>query len=95
MSRNGVNPISTLQLFVDCKQKNSHTFAELSECCRIFPRILLEVSLGGTRMYLIAHPHLLVRETSERFLPSWSTFRVGLISESHWLQLVMILTIHW
>jgi hypothetical protein len=34
----------------------------------------------------IAHPHLLVRATSEQFLPTWSTFRHGLASESHWLE---------
>ena len=46
-------------------------------------------------MYIIAHPHLLVRATSERFLPTWATFRAGLASENHWLQPVLVLTIHW
>jgi hypothetical protein len=32
---------------------------------------------------LIAHQHLLVRATNERFLPVGGTFRVGLASESH------------
>ena len=44
---------------------------------------------------LIAHPHLLVRATSERFLSIGGTFGVGLASESHWLQLVLVLTVHW
>ena len=37
----------------------------------------------------IAHPHLMVWATSERFLPTlvgWAIFRVGLASESDWLQ---------
>jgi len=34
-------------------------------------------------------------DTNERFLPAWSTFRVGLASESHWSQPVLVLTIHW
>ena len=36
---------------------------------------------------LIAHPHLLVRTASERFLQVGVTFRVGLASdhESHWM----------
>ena len=46
-------------------------------------------------MSLIAHPHLLVQATSERFLPAGSTFRHGLASESHWLQPVLVLTGHW
>ena len=33
--------------------------------------------------FLIVHPHLLVRAISERFLPAWAIFRVGLVSESH------------
>ena len=41
-----------------------------------------------------AHPHLMVRATSERFLPPGATFRVGLASESRWLQPVMVLTVH-
>ena len=44
-------------------------------------------------MYIIAHPHLLVRATSERFLPTWATFRAGLASENHWLQPVLVLTV--
>ena len=38
--------------------------------------------------YLIAFPHILVQATSERFLPTGATFRVGSASESHWLHLV-------
>jgi hypothetical protein len=44
---------------------------------------------------LIPSPHLLVLATSERFLPAWGTFRVNLASESHWLQLVLVLYVHW
>jgi len=43
---------------------------------------------------LISHPHLLVRVICERFLHARATFRVGLASESHWLQLVLVLTVH-
>jgi hypothetical protein len=47
------------------------------------------------RCSLIAHTHVLVRATNERFLPVGGNFRVGLASESHWLQPVLVLTIHW
>ena len=46
-------------------------------------------------MHLIAHPHLLVRATNERFLPAWVIFRASSASESHWLQPVPVLTVHW
>ena len=36
-----------------------------------------------TLIHFITHPHLLVRATSEQFLPAGSTFRHGLASESH------------
>ena len=36
----------------------------------------------------------MVRTTSERFLQAWATFRVGSASESHWLQPMLVLTIH-
>jgi hypothetical protein len=42
---------------------------------------------------LIAHPHLLVRASSERFLPARDTFRVELANESHWLQPVLVLSV--
>ena len=45
--------------------------------------------------YFIAHPHLLVRATSKRFLQARATFRSVLASESHWLQPVLVLTVHW
>ena len=44
---------------------------------------------------VIPHPHLLVRGTNEWFLPTGATFRVGLASESHWLQPVLVHTVHW
>jgi len=44
---------------------------------------------------LIHSPHLLVRATNERFLSSGDTFRASLASESHWLQPVMVLSVHW
>ena len=44
---------------------------------------------------LKAHPHILVRATNEQFLPAGATFRVGSASESHWLQSVLVLTVHW
>ena len=48
-------------------------------------------------MKLIAHPHILVRATSERFLPAGATFRVGLASENHWLQPILdqVLNVRW
>ena len=42
----------------------------------------------------IAHPHLLVRATSERFLPAWASLGAGLASENHWLQPMLVLTVH-
>ena len=44
---------------------------------------------------LIAHPRLPVRAINERFLPVWVIFRVGLANESHWLQSVLLLTVHY
>ena len=44
---------------------------------------------------VIPSPHLLVLVTSERFLPTWGTFRTILASESHWLQPVLVLSVHW
>jgi hypothetical protein len=37
---------------------------------------------------------MLVRATSERFLPAWGTFRAILASESHWLQPLLVLFVH-
>ena len=36
-----------------------------------------------------------MRAASGWFLPAWVTFIVGLDSESHWLQLLLVLTVHW
>ena len=44
---------------------------------------------------VIAHPHLLVWATSERFLPAWVTFGASFVSESHWLQPMPVLTVHY
>ena len=38
---------------------------------------------------------LLMRTTIERFLPARATFRSVLASDNHWLQPVLVLTIHW
>jgi hypothetical protein len=46
-------------------------------------------------MKLLPSPHLLVLATSEQFLPVGGTFRVILASESHWLQPVLVLSVHW
>jgi len=43
----------------------------------------------------IHSPHLLVCATNERFPPAGGTFRAILASESHWLQPVLVLSIHW
>ena len=47
------------------------------------------------RLRLIAHPHLLVRVTSEWFLLAGVNFRAALASENHLLQLVLKLDVHW
>jgi hypothetical protein len=49
------------------------------------------IEFDGTLIY---SPHLLVWATSERFLPAEGTFRVILASESHWLQPVLVLSVH-
>jgi hypothetical protein len=38
---------------------------------------------------------LLVQATSERFLPAGGTFRAILASESHRLQPLLLLSVHW
>ena len=38
--------------------------------------------------------YLLVRATSERFLLVGATFRTGWVSKSHWMQPVLLLTVH-
>ena len=43
---------------------------------------------------LISSPHLMVLTTNEQFLPTGGTFRVILASESHWLQPVLVLSVH-
>ena len=53
----------------------------------------INLSMPNTHL-IIAHPHLLVRTISERFLLAWAIFGVGLTNESHWLQPMLVLTIH-
>ena len=42
---------------------------------------------------LISFPHLLVLATSEQFLSAGGTLRAILASESHWLQLMLVLSV--
>ena len=51
------------------------------------------MSLGKTR--LLAHLHSLVWGTSEQFLLARATLKIGLVSESHWMQPMLVLTVHW
>ena len=51
--------------------------------------------IGWSPRELIPSPHILVLATSERFLPIGGTFRPILASESHWLQPVLVLFVHW
>ena len=44
---------------------------------------------------VVAHPHLLVRATNERFLSTRATFKSVLASESHWLQPMLVLIVRW
>ena len=46
-------------------------------------------------MFLIPSPHMLVLVINERFLPARGIFRAILASESHWLQPVLVLSVHW
>jgi hypothetical protein len=77
-------------------------FKDSRECITLW-RLILQ-SLGCNVIAMcnseewvtpIAHPHLLMRATSEWFLPAWSTFKHDLASESHWLQPMLVLTVHW
>jgi hypothetical protein len=56
---------------------------------------LLRNIRGRGRPLIPSSPHLLVLAISERFLPTRGTFRVILVSESHWLQPVLVLSIPW
>jgi hypothetical protein len=38
---------------------------------------------------------MLVLATSEQFLPAGGTFRAILTRESHWLQPMLVLSVHW
>jgi hypothetical protein len=51
--------------------------------------------LGVNGNHVIPSPHLLVMATNERFLPARGTFRTILASESHWLQLMLVLSVRW
>ena len=51
--------------------------------------------MGKRFMRLIHSPHLLVRTNSERFLLAEGIFKTILANESHWLQLVLVLSVHW
>ena len=54
------------------------------------------VSQHSTLQYPIIHStHLMVHATNERSLSTRGTFRTSLTSESHWLQLVLVLFVHW
>jgi hypothetical protein len=44
---------------------------------------------------VIHSTHMLVQATNEQFLPAGGTFRAILASESHWLQRVLVLSVHW
>ena len=78
----------------------------LTRACRLWLRLPSRGGREGTprtrgyhvylRVGLLIHsPHLLVRVTSERFLSAWGIFRVILASESHWLQPVLVFSVHW
>ena len=56
--------------------------------------LVVVVVVGRTHGGLIAHPQLLVQVIYKHLLPAWGTFRIGLASESHWLQPVLVLTIY-
>jgi hypothetical protein len=63
-----------------------HSVLKVRKTILISPWILQNITfLLKQREYLFIHsPHLLVRATSERFLPAWGTFKASLASESHW-----------
>ena len=59
------------------------------------PRYPTERCYKNPPHFIIAHPHLLVLATNERFLPAGATFIFGLANENQWLQPVLVLTVHW
>lgn len=40
-------------------------------------------------------PTLMVQANNDRFLLAWDIFRDGLANESHWLKMVLVLTVQW
>jgi len=54
-----------------------------------------EYPMNGENGPLIHSPHLLVQVIIERFLPAGGIFKVILVSESQWLQPMLILSVHW
>ena len=64
--------------------------------CELGPLISFYLKVENQRtVKIIVHPHLLVRVTSERDSYQQGIFlRVGLASESHWLQPMLVLTVH-
>jgi hypothetical protein len=55
---------------------------------------ILFIYIHNTNNNHIAHPHLLMRTTSEWFLPTWPTFKDRLVNENPWMQRVLVLTVH-
>jgi hypothetical protein len=52
----------------------------------ILPFLMLACCVWIRRLYSVA--------TNERFLPAWDTFRVNLTSDNHWLQPMLVLSVH-
>jgi hypothetical protein len=85
------------------KERNTHTLSHKiragphgsrvarGQSARSRPLKVEGMEVGG----LIPSPHLLVLATSERFLLARGTFRIMLVSESHWLQPMLVLPVRW
>ena len=52
-------------------------------------------SRHGHGIYHIAHPHFTGAGYQRTISPTRANFRTGLVSESHWLQPLLVLTVHW
>jgi hypothetical protein len=66
------------------------------ETWSIWCHVGIHVDFTSILHSLIHSPHMLVRATNERFLlASRGTFRASFASESHWLQPMLVLSVHW
>ena len=89
-----VNPTKLIFLSIPITPKVSYEFFSVSYHLEL--RVAITFCWHWLFFYQgIAHPHLLVRATNKRFLPTRITFESVLASESHRLHPVLVLTVLW